>query len=73
MPASENKIINNENANIGWFLESPERSSIFSKYSSFLRSINRQLKKYVFSDTLHTLVVKNFHGDSGGVRGAAWL
>ena len=35
--------------------------------------INRQLKKYVFSDTLHTQVVKNFHGDSGGVRGAAWL
>ena len=35
--------------------------------------INDQLKKYVFSDTLHTKVVKNLHGDSGGVRGAAWL
>ena len=35
--------------------------------------IEVQLKKYVFSDTLHTKVVKNFHGDSGGVRGAAWL
>ena len=36
-------------------------------------NINKQLKKYVFSDTFHTKVVKNFHGDSGGVRGAAWL
>ena len=36
-------------------------------------SINDELKKYVFTDTLHTKVVKNIHGDSGGVRGAAWL
>jgi fructokinase len=36
-------------------------------------NINIQLKKYVFSDTLQTKVVKNIHGDSGGVRGAAWL
>ena len=36
-------------------------------------NINQQLKKYVFTDTLHTKVVKNIHGDSGGVRGAAWL
>ncbi len=36
-------------------------------------NISDQLKKYVFSDTMHTIVVKNFHGDSGGVRGAAWL
>ena len=35
--------------------------------------INSELKKYVVSDTLKTKVVKNFHGDSGGVRGAAWL
>jgi fructokinase len=35
--------------------------------------INDQLKKYVFTDTLHTKIVKNIHGDSGGVRGAAWL
>ena len=35
--------------------------------------INMQLKKYVFTDTLSTQVVKNIHGDSGGVRGAAWL
>jgi len=36
-------------------------------------NINSNLKKYVFSDTLNTKVVKNLHGDSGGVRGAAWL
>jgi len=27
----------------------------------------------VFSDTLATPVVRNRHGDSSGVRGAAWL
>ena len=36
-------------------------------------TINDQLKKYVFTDTCHTKIVKNIHGDSGGVRGAAWL
>ena len=36
-------------------------------------NINSQLQNYVFSNTLRTKVVKNFHGDSGGVRGAAWL
>lgn len=29
--------------------------------------------KYVFSDTVSTLLRKNQHGDSSGVRGAAWL
>lgn len=28
---------------------------------------------YVFSDTVVTRLVRNQHGDSGGVRGAAWL
>ena len=37
------------------------------------QNINEQLKKYVVSDTFHTQVVKNKHGDSSGVRGAAWL
>jgi fructokinase len=36
-------------------------------------SINQELKKFVFTNILHTKVVKNIHGDSGGVRGAAWL
>ena len=37
------------------------------------KHIDASLKKYVFTDTLHTKVVKNIHGDSSGVRGAAWL
>ena len=36
-------------------------------------NITEQLKQYVFTDICHTKVVKNIHGDSGGVRGAAWL
>ena len=36
-------------------------------------NIDHALEKYVFTDTLHTKVVKNLHGDSSGVRGAAWL
>jgi len=31
------------------------------------------LPRYVFSDSVATRVVKNRHGDSSGVRGAAWL
>ncbi len=31
------------------------------------------MQKRVFSDFVHTPVVKNMHGDSSGVRGAAWL
>tara|TARA_B110000116_G_C16788105_1_gene562108 strand:- start:72 stop:959 length:888 start_codon:yes stop_codon:yes gene_type:complete len=37
------------------------------------KNINDELKQYVFTDNFHTKVVKNIHGDSGGVRGAAWL
>ena len=33
----------------------------------------RLLARYVFSDFVHTPVVRNRHGDSSGVRGAAWL
>jgi fructokinase len=31
------------------------------------------LPRYVFSDTVVTRIVLNVHGDSSGVRGAAWL
>lgn len=31
------------------------------------------LPKYVFSEFVETRVLKNVHGDSSGVRGAAWL
>jgi fructokinase len=33
----------------------------------------KRMPAYVFSDFVHTPVVKNLHGDSSGVRGAAWL
>ena len=44
-----------------------------SNISYIYENINNSLKNYIFSDTFHTKVVKNIHGDSGGVRGAAWL
>jgi fructokinase len=31
------------------------------------------LKNYVFSDFVDTPILRNRHGDSSGVRGAAWL
>jgi fructokinase len=36
-------------------------------------SVSAALPRYVFSDTVLTKVVVNVHGDSSGVRGAAWL
>jgi fructokinase len=35
--------------------------------------VGRTLPAYVFTDECTTRVRKNVHGDSGGVRGAAWL
>ncbi|GLQ31945.1 ROK family protein [Litoribrevibacter albus] len=35
--------------------------------------VPKYLQEYVFSDTIHTPIVKAKHGDSSGVRGAAWL
>jgi fructokinase len=36
-------------------------------------SVSTLLPRYVFSDTVQTMVTPNLHGDSSGVRGAAWL
>ena len=36
-------------------------------------SVSELLPRYVFSDSVVTRVVRNAHGDSSGVRGAAWL
>jgi fructokinase len=36
-------------------------------------AVSAALPRYVFSDTVLTKVVLNVHGDSSGVRGAAWL
>ncbi len=35
--------------------------------------VRAKLAQYVFSDVLTTRLVRNAHGDSSGVRGAAWL
>ncbi|MEO7964436.1 MAG: ROK family protein [Gemmatimonadaceae bacterium] len=36
-------------------------------------AVTEELPKHVFSDSVSTRVVRNAHGDSSGVRGAAWL
>jgi fructokinase len=36
-------------------------------------AVSAVLPRYVFSDSVITKVVPNVHGDSSGVRGAAWL
>jgi fructokinase len=35
--------------------------------------VQAKLADHVFSDTVTTRIIKNQHGDSSGVRGAAWL
>lgn len=44
-----------------------------SNIAGLAERVRALLPKYVFSDTVVTRVVKNRHGDSSGVRGAAWL
>lgn len=44
-----------------------------SNISYIYENINTALRKNIFSNTFDTKVVRNIHGDSGGVRGAAWL
>lgn len=44
-----------------------------SNMEALYRELPRRLPAYVFSDSCTTPVLKNLHGDSGGVRGAAWL
>ena len=35
--------------------------------------ITRRWHRYIFSDQIHTLLLRAQHGDASGVRGAAWL
>jgi fructokinase len=35
--------------------------------------LRTRVARHAFTDALETKIVKNVHGDSGGVRGAAWL
>lgn len=44
-----------------------------SNVSGLAEAASAALPKWVFSDTVATRVVPNVHGDSSGVRGAAWL
>ncbi len=44
-----------------------------SNVDSLYKEVPRLWGQYVFSDTVLTRLVKAVHGDSSGVRGAAWL
>lgn len=44
-----------------------------SNIDALYAPVQARLGAYVFSDQCHTPVVRNVHGDSSGVRGAAWL
>jgi fructokinase len=44
-----------------------------SNVKSLYPSVHGKLLAHIFSDVLHTKLVQNKHGDSSGVRGAAWL
>ena len=44
-----------------------------SNITSLYDTIPQELPDYVFSDACATPIVRNQHGDSSGVRGAAWL
>ncbi len=44
-----------------------------SNIDRLYRNIPPLIPKYTFSNNVKTKVLKNFHGDSSGVRGAAWL
>ena len=44
-----------------------------SNLTGLADAVSAQLLQWVFSDTVHTRVVRNMHGDASGVRGAAWL
>ena len=44
-----------------------------SNIDRLYKNIPPLIPKYTFSNKVITRVLKNFHGDSSGVRGAAWL
>jgi fructokinase len=44
-----------------------------SNIERFYKNIPLILPKYTFSDKVRNKILKNKHGDSSGVRGAAWL
>ena len=44
-----------------------------SNIERFYENIPKIVPKYTFSDKIRNKILKNQHGDSSGVRGAAWL
>jgi fructokinase len=44
-----------------------------SKVDRLYETIPRLWRAYIFSDSVETRLVPAQHGDSSGVRGAAWL
>lgn len=44
-----------------------------SKMDRLYQSLPDQLRPHIFSDTVYTKILPPTHGDSSGVRGAAWL
>jgi fructokinase len=44
-----------------------------SNIEQLYRDVPARLARYAFSDGIDTPVLRALHGDSGGVRGAAWL
>ncbi len=44
-----------------------------SNITALYEEVPRRWGRWVFSDAVHTPLVPNQHGDSSGVRGAAWL
>ena len=44
-----------------------------SNISRLYDNVPKLWNDYVFSDVVSTKLVKAYHGDSSGVRGAAWL
>ena len=44
-----------------------------SNLPTLAEDVQRALPPHVFSDQVATRVLRNVHGDSSGVRGAAWL
>ncbi len=44
-----------------------------SNIERLYKNIPNLIPKYTFSNQVKTKILKNFHGDSSGVRGAAWL
>ncbi len=44
-----------------------------SNVNSLYSGLTEKIENYVFSDSLNTTIRRAVHGDSSGVRGAAWL